>query len=106
MGGSWCSSQREAEVDERFAAEVDERGRRRGERERLAPEFPSRVLNWFWEEGGAPRSMIRIQDQDQNIRLKVTDKRGVEERPQLPKIGQIQKGNLAWYVKVVGGRSG
>ena len=64
MEGSWCSSQREAEVDERFVTEVDERGRR-GERERLAPEIAIRATikdwNWFWEECGAPGSMIRIR---------------------------------------------
>ena len=41
--GSWCSSQLAAEVDERFAAEVEERGRRRGGRERQAPEITIRV---------------------------------------------------------------
>ena len=39
--GSWCSSRRAGEVDEGFAGEVEERGRRGG-RERLAPD--SRII--------------------------------------------------------------
>ena len=62
--GSWCSSQLAAEVDERFAAEVEERGRRRGERERLAPEIKTRItIRVFWKEGSL---IIRVKNQDQN----------------------------------------
>ena len=38
--GSWCSSQREAEAEERFAGEVEGR---RGGRERLAPGSRTRI---------------------------------------------------------------